>query len=629
MDILTNRMVRNAVPLFSVLAAVLLVLGIGAILFLAKDVLVHLALALLLSFVLSPIVSWLMRASLPKSVAVAGAVLSALGIITAISLVAYRQSAMLAEKIPSYEPTIRAKLDFLSEALTASSVFSRAGDVFFRVLTDFHVIGAAPVADNGTIIPTVRVDAASHGLEAVMGYLEPLLHPVATLVVVLLLAAFMLAQREDLRNRFIRLAGTDDIQTTTNALDDGARRVGRMLLTQLAVNASFGVVIGAGLWLIGLPSPFLWGIFAGVMRFVPYIGAFIGLIPPLLVAFAADPGWWSLMATVGLFAMIEPLVGHVLEPLLYGHSSGMSPVAIIIAALVWAFLWGPIGLVLATPLTICLVVLGRHVPRLKFLDVLLGDRPVLAPHEIFYQRMLAGDPREAAEQARQFLKGRGLATYYDEIALEAVRRAHLDIVRDHLDDERLGRLVASSESLVSSLDALSQPLAVGGSANAEAEAAFDVIAPDRASARHIFAGDRLQSAWSVAHPIAVLHGNHPLDRAAAMMLAQIFTKYGLNARIASLTEAETQSPKAGDVPALVFLSFVEPLSTLHLRALKMRVGRALPQARVALALWQEADPALKAELRHKTTVDAVVTRTAEALQVAIDMKPEGDQKNQM
>ncbi len=622
MDIMTNRLLRDAVPLFSVLAAVLLILGIGAIFFLGKEVLVHLALAILLSFALSPIVSWLMRRGLPKSIAVAGAVLSALGLISVITWVAYRQSALLAAQIPSYEPTIRAKLNFLSDPLTASSVFSRAGDILFRVLTDFNLIGAAPVTENGAAIATVRVDDASHGLEAVLHFLEPLLHPVATLLVVLLLAAFMLAQREDLRNRFIRLAGTDDIQTTTNALDDAARRVGRMLLTQLAVNASFGLVIGAGLWLIGLPSPFLWGIFAGVMRFVPYVGAFIGLLPPLVVAFAADPSWWSFIATIGLFAVIEPLVGHVLEPLLYGHSSGMSPVAIIVAALIWAFLWGPIGLVLATPLTICLVVLGRHVPRLKFLDVLLGDKPVLAPHEIFYQRMLAGDPGEAEGQAHEFLKGRGLATYYDEIALEAIRRAHTDIVRDHLDDTRLQGLVRSSEALVSALERLPQPLAVGGAANAEAEAAFDVIAPDQAAARHIFVAERLKPAWRVPQPVAVLHGDHPLDHAAAMMLGQIFTKYGLPARIMPLTEAADLKPTKNDRPALVFLSFVEPLSTLHLRALQMRVRRAVPKAHVALALWQETDGALKTDLQRKTHADAVITRTAEALQAAADMKPE-------
>ncbi|HMT13329.1 MAG TPA: AI-2E family transporter [Aestuariivirga sp.] len=619
---MTNRLLRDAVPLFSVLAAVLLILGIGAIFFLGKEVLVHLALAILLSFALSPIVSWLMRRGLPKSIAVAGAVLSALGLISVITWVAYRQSALLAAQIPSYEPTIRAKLNFLSDTLTASSVFSRAGDILFRVLTDFNLIGAAPVTENGAAIATVRVDDASHGLEAVLHFLEPLLHPVATLLVVLLLAAFMLAQREDLRNRFIRLAGTDDIQTTTNALDDAARRVGRMLLTQLAVNASFGLVIGAGLWLIGLPSPFLWGIFAGVMRFVPYVGAFIGLLPPLVVAFAADPSWWSFIATIGLFAVIEPLVGHVLEPLLYGHSSGMSPVAIIVAALIWAFLWGPIGLVLATPLTICLVVLGRHVPRLKFLDVLLGDKPVLAPHEIFYQRMLAGDPGEAEGQAHEFLKGRGLAAYYDEIALEAIRRAHTDIVRDHLDDTRLQGLVRSSEALVSALERLPQPLAVGGAANAEAEAAFDVIAPDQAAARHIFVAERLKPAWRVPQPVAVLHGDHPLDHAAAMMLGQIFTKYGLPARIMPLTEAADLKPTKNDRPALVFLSFVEPLSTLHLRALQMRVRRAVPKAHVALALWQETDGALKTDLQRKTHADAVITRTAEALQAAADMKPE-------
>jgi hypothetical protein len=236
--------------------------------------------------------------------------------------------------------------------------------------------------------------------------------------------------------------------------------------------------------------------------------------------------------------------------------------------------------------------------------------------------MLAGDPGEAEGQAHEFLKGRGLATYYDEIALEAIRRAHTDIVRDHLDDTRLQGLVRSSEALVSALERLPQPLAVGGAANAEAEAAFDVIAPDQAAARHIFVAERLKPAWRVPHPVAVLHGDHPLDHAAAMMLGQIFTKYGLPARTMPLTEAADLKPTKTDTPALVFLSFVEPLSTLHLRALQMRVRHAVPKAHVALALWQETDGALKTELQRKTHADAVVTRIAEALQAASDMKPE-------
>ena len=177
---------------------------------------------------------------------------------------------------------------------------------------------------------------------------------------------FILLQREELRNRLMKLAGSHDLQKTTAALDDAARRLSRLFLTQLALNSAFGLVIGTGLWLIGVPSAALWGILAAILRFVPYIGALISAVFPLVLAAAVDPGWTTLLWTAALFLAVEPIVSHVIEPMLYGHSTGLSPIAVVLSATFWTSLWGPIGLVLATPLTICLVVLGRHVERLQF-----------------------------------------------------------------------------------------------------------------------------------------------------------------------------------------------------------------------------------------------------------------------
>ncbi len=202
------------------------------------------------------------------------------------------------------------------------------------------------------------------GLGALGAYASPVIHVLTVAAAVVLVTTFTLAQREDLRNRIIRLIGSEDLQRTTAALDDAGKRLGRLLLAQLAVNATFGGVIGLGLMLIGLPSPFLWGILAGVLRYVPYIGAVMGVAPPLLIAFAVDPTWSMFIWTAAFFLIVEPLVGHVIEPLLYGRSTGLSPLAVVLSATVWAFLWGAVGLVLAVPLTICLIVLGRHVGRL-------------------------------------------------------------------------------------------------------------------------------------------------------------------------------------------------------------------------------------------------------------------------
>ena len=250
-------------------------------------------------------------------------------------------------------------------------------------------------------------------LENLRTLISPLLNPLATTGIIIIFVIFILIQREDLRNRLIRLAGSHDLQRTTAALDDAATRLSRLFLAQLMINATFGVIIGVGLSFIGVPSAILWGILAAVLRFVPYIGAAISAAFPLALAAAVDPGWSMLAWTLALFLGVGPIVSQVVEPLVYGQSTGLSPVAIVVSATFWTALWGPIGLVLATPLTVCLVVLGRHVERLEFLDVIFGDRPALSPSEMFYQRMLAGDPTEAAGKAEEFLKEKSLSSYFD------------------------------------------------------------------------------------------------------------------------------------------------------------------------------------------------------------------------
>lgn len=603
-------------PLFKAMAAVVLVLGIAAILMLGKEVIVHIALAILLSFALAPVVNFLQRLGVGRGIAVVTAILIALGVIGGIGYVSYKQASVLAADIPSYEPIIKNKIARLSSKLTSRSVFTDAADSLSRGFVDLQKIGAEPVSPETSKVADVRVVEEMHGLEEVSSYLEPLVHPLATLFVVILLAAFLLAQREDMRNRIVRLAGTDDIQKTTAAIDDAARRVGKMLLTQLAVNTCFGLSIGAGLMAIGLPSPFLWGIFAGVLRFVPYIGAVIGLVPPLFVAFAIDPTWASFLWTLALYAIIEPIVGHVIEPLLYGHSSGLSPVAIIVAATVWAFLWGPIGLVLSTPLTICLVVIGRHIDRLKFLDILLGDRPALEPHEIFYQRMLANDPGEATSQARQFIKSRDLATYYDNIALEAMRRAHLDIVRGNVAGQRLANLVSSTEALVASLNDV-RPKRKLRAVSAETEAALEATQASK-MLKPVFASE-LAGLWSSPVPVRILHGDNPLDGPAAQMLSQVLVQNGLRSEPYALTDSAQLSQDQRASTALVVLSFVEPLSTLHIRAYSRHVLRHAPRAKVVLAIWQQTDETLLATLRRKLRVQSVVTTMTDAAAAALKL----------
>jgi hypothetical protein len=297
-------------------------------------------------------------------------------------------------------------------------------------------LGPRPVAP----VPVEVLQPDPGALESLRSLIAPLVSPLATTGIIVIFVIFILIQREDLRNRLIRLAGSGDLQRTTAALDDAASRLSRLFLNQLLINTGFGLLIGAGLWLIGIPSAVLWGILATVLRFVPYIGSIIAAAFPLALAVAVDPGWSMLAWTAVLFFAVEPAIGQIVEPMVYGRSTGLSPVAVVVSATFWTALWGPIGLVLATPLTVCLVVLGRHVERLAFLDVMFGDRPALSPPEIFYQRMLAGDPTEAAEKAEQFLKERSLSSYYDDVALKGLHLAQMDLDREVLDISRLLRI---------------------------------------------------------------------------------------------------------------------------------------------------------------------------------------------
>ncbi len=351
-----------------------------------------------------------------------------------------------------------------------------------------------------------------------------MLHPLATTGLILIFTIFILMQREDLRNRAIRLIGPGDLRRTTAAIDDATSRLSKFFLAQLALNIAFGLVIGLGLGFIGVPSPTLFGVLAAILRFVPYIGAAISALLPVILAAAVDPGWSMVISTVALFLVVEPLCGHVIEPLLYGHSTGISPVAVILSATIWTFLWGPIGLVLATPLTVCLVVLGRHVDRLWYLDVLLGDRPALAPSEIFYQRMLANDPAEAIEQGRQFLKERALVTYYDQVVQAGLLLAQEDLSRGTLVRERQEEVGTAIRAVVARLGTL--PVArrarrkTSRGADTETAAALDAVGPDRQEAAIVLGREDLAPAWRGAKPVLCVSSRGPFDEAATLMLSQ-------------------------------------------------------------------------------------------------------------
>ena len=282
-------------------------------------------------------------------------------------------------------------------------------------------------------------------------YLSPVLSPLATLGIVIVVSIFILLQREDLRDRMIRLFGSADLHRTTIALDEAARRLSKYFVTQLSINTAFATVISIGLFFIGVPNFILWEILSGLLRFVPYVGAFISAALPIALAAAVDPGWSMVLWTAALYVVAELLVSQALEPFLYGHSTGLSPFAVVVSAIFWSWLWGPIGLILSTPMTLCLVVLGRHVERFEFLDILLGDRAALTPVESFYQRILAGDVDEAQDYAEAFLKEKSLSSYYDQVAIKGMQMATYDAERGVLHQKQLQRVRNTIKALISAL----------------------------------------------------------------------------------------------------------------------------------------------------------------------------------
>ena len=426
----TNKVI---VPAGFVFSNFMVGVVVVAVLYLTREILVPIALAVLLSFVLAPLVRLLQGLKVPRSLAVMGAVTAALAISLSLATMVMVEINQLANDLPRYQSTLSDKMHNLRDAVGRAGLLNASSMLkdLDRELKDRgdSPATARPLAGGPagkTPIP-VEVHQPDPGAsETLVAMLQPLVAPFTTTAVVVIFLIFFLFQREDLRNRFIRLAGSDDLERTTAALDDAGQRLSKLFLTQLVLNAIFGAVIGLGLAIIGVPSAPLWGLLATILRFVPYIGAILAAALPIALAAAVGSDWTMAIWTIALFAVVEPLTGQVVEPLVCGRTAGLSPVAIVVAASFWTWLWGPLGLLLSTPLTLCLVVLARHVERLQFIDVMLGDQPALTPQQAAYQRMLTGDPIEAIEQARSFLKEGSVQEYYDEILLGALRLAEAD-----------------------------------------------------------------------------------------------------------------------------------------------------------------------------------------------------------
>jgi predicted PurR-regulated permease PerM len=580
-------------------AAALAAIIVGGIYF-GEPILMPAALAILLAFALAPLVARLRVIGLGRVPSVMVTVLMAFVVIGALGTYIITEFAALAHALPRYESNIAHKINSIRSTAESNSVFATAGAVLQRLDNDLSTPSKPATTKSVVAAPQPVVvevpaqqDTPFHLVESIVG---PLLEPLATIGIVIIFVVFILLQKEDLRDRFIRLAGSSDLRRTTVALDDGATRLSRYLLLQTAINTCFGILVGSGLWLIGIPNAGLWGLIGMMFRFVPYVGVPVAAAIPVALAFAIDPDWWKVAFTVGLYIAIEPVLGQAVEPIVYGRSIGLSATAVVVAATFWTWVWGPVGLLLSTPLTMCLVVIGRHVDQLRFLDVLLGDRPPLAMEEGLYLRMLGGDPDEAAHQAEAFLEKNSLSAYYDEVVVKALVMAQADARHGTLDRDRRHIIRMAVEGLMQNLSERgddTKPMGPKG----QTEAPSAEVWPENA--------------------VLCVAGPGPLDEVAALLLADLLGKHGISVRVISHADALPVNIERLDKTGvrLIAVCYLEPANFTNARYLVRRLGRHFPQAKLLLNFWGfGTDDSRYLDAIEATGCELIATTLREALE---------------
>jgi predicted PurR-regulated permease PerM len=553
-------------PGSSVVTAAVFLIAI-AVLYVGREILMPVALAVLLSFLLAPLVETLRRWYVPRVPAVILAVSLAIALVGALSVLVGNQLVNIANNLPVYQQTMQEKIRSIRTAAPGGSVVGRTTEVVQALRKE--LAGAEEGskeareedAEPGETDPIpVRVEPEEQRpLEVIQTIAMPLVGPLATAGIVIVFVIFFLLEKSDLRDRFIRLAGRD-LHRTTEGLNDAAERVSRYLLMQLVVNATYGIPFAIGLYVIGVPGAFLWGLLATLLRFIPYLGPVIAAFFPLVLAFAVDPGWDMLLWTAALVLTLELISNNLIEPWLYGSSTGLSPTAVIFAAVFWTMLWGPVGLMLATPLTVCLVVMARYVPQLKFLDVMLGSTPVLTPPQQLYQRLLAGNVEEAIEVAEREVGSGSLRNFYDEVGLPMLRLAEQDRERGATPEDRK-RVASGARAVIR-----------------------DLIEQEKNN-------DKSEQHAPVEHwlgaPVLCIAGRWELDEAAAAMLAHELDLNGIGAHYLPSSAIAPESIGELNLAGVevICLSYLHPDPQAYARFVSRRLKRRAPGIRIVLCLW--------------------------------------------
>jgi predicted PurR-regulated permease PerM len=573
-----------------------------ATLYFGQDLVIPFALALLISFLLTRPVTWFEKLKLGRVLSVLTVLTIALCIAGGMLWVGATELSSIIGELPQYQQNVIKKLQAIrnpgpglakaaasiqqitTELSPGSSAAEKQKSISQQIAKTDRT---AREVQSTTPVPVEVVPHHTSTLESLGLVSTSLARVFGKIIAVVILALFMLINRGDLRNRLVRLLGQGHLVAVTTALDDAAERVSRYLLTQSLVNGTFGTLLGLGLYWIGVPYAPFWGVCGALLRFIPYVGTLAAGACPLLLALAVFEGWTKPLLTLGSFAAIEGVTSCIVEPWLYSTRTGISSLAILVSAAFWTLLWGPIGLVLSTPLTVCLAVVGRHVPQLDFLYVLLGDEPVLSPEARYYQRLLAIDEDEATEIIDEYLKEKSLGDVYDSVLIPALSLAERDRHQNRLDEERERFIYQSTRELIEDLGERSESPAL-------------VREPISRSA----------SVFSVC----CLPARDEADELASRMLTQLLRRSGYSAEAISLGPMQEMLDRVAQAePNVLFVSALPPFAAAHARSICRRVRQKLPELKVAVGFWNSGPELEKLKQRlGPDCSDHVMTTLAQA-----------------
>jgi predicted PurR-regulated permease PerM len=585
-------------------------------LYFAREVLIPLAMALTLNFLLTPLVIQFEKLRVSRVSAVILVLIMTSAVVGGVGWIVTRQVISVVNDLPNYTDNIREKMDSLhapaggeisqtmsslkaiGAAFTPGDGKSAAGSTPSLVHTRRREADKLHPADDGKPTPVTVVAPDESNRQYVEELLAPVAKPLGMLGMVLIFTIYMLIKREDLRNRLLLLAGIGRLNLMTQALNDAAERISRYLVMNVLVNASYGVVFATGLYLLHVPNATLWGALLAILRMVPYVGTMMVGTATLAYTLAIFTSWWHPLWVFLLFAVLEIAIANFVEPYLYGSHTGISALALVTMALVWTLLWGWPGLVVSTPLTVCLIVFGRYLPQMSFVHILLGEEAELAPEAKFYERLLATDQTEAHHIADKFLESHNLVDLYDNVLMPALTMTEQDRHKGVLDDVRCSYLFQSATELIAELTDYRSPAAME-----------TPCPPDTQPTRVI--------------PVVCVPANDQADEIAATMFAQLLEQCGHKTLLlpAAALSGEILSRLSDEPETILCISAVPPFAFAHARKLALRLRQSLPENRIVIGLWGSGGDRDKLRERFgQARPDGIVGSLQEAMEQVKEME---------